>query len=167
MSILWKGAEVCTALQACRGRTKAVGRGPGSEEGGGLLVTFCGACHVASTAGQPHADSLSRGAMASRGLEAGDGQGEGEGLRAAGPRMVQGGSTAGRSRAALRSPDSGSGAGQDTAASAAAGPREQRGPWAWGPQAALQSGAGADPTYVHTPACPLALKAEPADPPIP
>lgn len=38
-----------------------MGRSLGSEEGGGLLISLRGVCHVASTAGRPRADSSREG----------------------------------------------------------------------------------------------------------
>ena len=38
-----------------------MGRSLGSEEGGGLLISLRGVCHVASTAGRPRADSSCEG----------------------------------------------------------------------------------------------------------
>ena len=60
MSIIWKDAEVWTALPGLSREDQGGGRSLGSEEGG-LLITLRGACHVASTAGWPCADSSGEG----------------------------------------------------------------------------------------------------------
>ena len=62
MSIIWKDAEVWTALPGLSREDQGGGRSLGSEEGG-LLITLRGACHVASTAGWPCADSSGEGPM--------------------------------------------------------------------------------------------------------
>ena len=148
MSIIWKDAEVWTALPGPSQEDQGGGEGAWAPRREEVCLSPSGVRVTWHPQQGSHALTPRVRGPRCRGFSPGTGgQGQtGGGAQSRGPQDGEGmGSTSGWSRATLRSPYSGSGAEQDAAASAAAGPWGLRGPWAQGSQAALQSGAGTDP----------------------